>query len=288
MLITPLRKHRGQDGALIAFFLLVATVVVVVTTRPAAKPAESTPPHPTVAPAASIVQPLAAREEQPRTIAVDPNAPVIGTGTTDYDEALTSHIRVPVHGWLKKTRASSVGRKVRAGETVGVIYSPEVFLTSASVIRQLRDFQGQEALDAERWRLLRWGMRQTQLSEIERTQRPQAALPLIARVTGVVVREAGAPAQLVEPGTGLELFTITDPAHVSVYVDVPVAAAARLAIGARAAIAIRGIAHPVTAQVAYIYRAVDDGKRKVRFDVYSPRIRIEPNLPVTATFAPAR
>jgi len=287
-MITPLKKHTGQRGGFIALLLLAAAIAVVWTTHPRGSTTTTTasasaiqraaPPPGAVA---ALTTPRGAPGEQRTTTAVvDDGSPVIATGITSYDETRTSRVGVPVRGWMKKTRAKALGRTVRAGETVGVVYSPEVYLTTASVVRQVRDFRGQAPLDAERWRLLRWGMRQSTLSRIEKTSTPQAALPLIARVSGTVVAEAGLPAQLVEPSTGT-LFTITDPAYVWVFVDVPAAYASRLPVGTPARLTIEGVAGPVTAKVAYVYRYVEDGMRKVRFDLHSPR-RIQPNLPVTA------
>ena len=292
-MITPLKKHSGQRGGLIALLLLAAAISVVWTTHPRGSTTTTTasasaiqraaPPPGAVA---ALTTPRGSPGEQRTTTAVvDDGSPVIATGITSYDETRTSRVGVPVRGWMKKTRATSLGRTVRAGETLGVVYSPEVYLTTASVVSQVRDFRGQAPLDAERLRLLRWGMRQSTLSRIEKTSTPQAALPLIARVSGTVVAEAGLPAQLVEPSTGT-IFTITDPAYAWVFVDVPAAHAARLPVGTPARLTIEGIARPVTAKVAHVYRRVEDGMRKVRFDLYSPP-RILPNLLVTAEIPPA-
>ena len=292
-MITPLKKHPGQHGGLVAILLLAATTTVVWATHPRGATSSTTAPASALGPAnqraapspgaiAALPPHQAPPVEQPKTVVVDDRAPVIATGSTDYDETRTSHVGVPVSGWLKKTRTMSLGRTVRSGETLGIVYSLDVYLTTASVVEQVRNYRGQAPLDAERWRLLRWGMLQPTLARIEKTLTPQAALPLIARVPGTVVAEAGAPAQPVEPSAGLELFTVTDPAYVWVFVDVPDAYAARLAVGTPARLAIEGVARPVRATVAHVYRYSDDGMRKVRFELYSPRPIIKPNLPVTA------
>lgn len=285
-MITPLKKHPGGHGGILAILVLATAILVLATTHPR--------PAPTTASATTAVQPavplpgaaLAADSAGPtKTAVVDDRSPLIATGTTSYDETRTAHVGVPVHGWLKKTRPIALGRTVRSGETLGVIYSLDVLVATAAVVDQVRDFRGQEPLDAERWRLLRWGMLQPMLSHIEATLTPQVALPLVARLPGTVVAEAGSAAQLVAPSTGLELFTITDPTYVWVFVDVPDAYAARLAIGTPAKLAIDGVARPVTAKVAYVYRYSDEGMRKVRFELHSAAARIKPDMPVTAEFA---
>ena len=289
-MITPLKKHPGQHGGLIALTVLIATTAVVVTSRPSKAPPP--PPEPS-APVASLAGVATAVAPTPQvetakavTVIVDPHAPMVVRGTTDYDDTRTSRVSVPVSGWLKKARAKSLGRTVRAGEALGTIYSADVLVASAAVIDQVRNFRDQASLDAERWRLFRWGMQQAVLSRIEQTQKPQAALPLVSRVTGTVVAEAGEPAQPFDAASGPTLFTITDPAYSWVFVDVPEAYATTLADGTSATLTIEGLARPVPAKVAHVYRHAEDGMRKVRFDVYSPRMAIKPNLAVKAELPP--
>jgi len=289
-MITELKKHPGSHGGLIAISLLAATTVAVVTSRPRASspPTASEPASQRAAPSPGIAAAATPRPtppvEPPKTVAVDDDAPLIAMGTTDYDDTRTSHVGVPVYGLLKKTHPRSLGRTVRSGDTLGIVYSPDVYLTSASVVEQVRNYRGQAAIDADRWRLLRWGMLPATLLRIEQTLAPQAALPLLARVTGTVVAETGSPLQVVGASPGLDVFTITDPAYAWVFVDVPDAAAGRLAVGTPAKLTIDGVARPITTKVAHVYRYVDEGMRKVRFDVHSPWPIIKANLPVTAEF----
>ena len=268
-MMTPLQKHHGQRGGYIALALFLVAVAVLWVTHPApprpAQPAEQTKPVAVVsrAPAASIVAPVA------------PHDRVTATGKVAYVEKRTSRIDIPVHGLLRKVHPTALGRKIRAGETVAVIYSPEVYLTSMDVVEEVRDFRSPERLDTARNKLLRWGMRPDMLIAIESTGQPQGVLPLIARVTGVVVAEQGLPMQLVDPGADVELFTITDPTYASLYVDVPAADAARAKLGTNARITIDGLVRPVIAPVGYISHRVEDGMRTLRFDLHDPNVRFE-------------
>ena len=281
--VSPLHKHHGQHGGLIALGLLVVSIVVVWSThsqRSAPAPAPPIVAPPAGASVAEVSPPL----EPVATAVVGERSfrgPVIATGFATYDEHRTARIAVPVHGWLQKVRASSTGRRVRPGETLAVIYSPEVFLASADLIAQVREFESQEPLDRARARLLRWGMQRHILERIERTQKPEAGLPLVARVGGTVVTEQGEPGQFVEP-SGSEYFTITDPANVWVYVELPDADAERARVGTPARLTVEGVARPVTTKVAYVWRRSENGMRTVRFDVHSPRAAIQPSAVVKA------
>ncbi len=273
-MVTPLKKHRGQHGGLIALVVLASTIAVVIFTQPK-KPAPPPPAPPR--PAASIPAPRAPEPPPP------PPAPaprergnITTSGTVSFDERRTHHVAIPVYGWLQKPRASSIGRRIRAGETLGVIYSPEVYMTTSDVVAQVKNYTNPDALDAARVRLLRWGMRREQLVAIEQAQKPSAELPLIARVSGTVVAEAELANPLVDPNAGVELFTITEPTYAVMYIDMPVADAARVKLAMPAKVTIEGITRPVTATIGYISRRVEDGTRTVRFDLHDPGLAFKP------------
>lgn len=291
-MVTPLKKHHGQHGGLLALGLLAASSVVVWSTHPRepSPAAQSDPGEQRPGPAAAVVEHAPAVRVEPiatEAVAVTvkpPRSHVTATGVAMFDERRTTRLRAPVHGWLQKTRESSLGRHVRQGETLAVIYSAEVYLATVELVDQARTFRGQEPLDAQRYRLLRWGMPRDMIEKIERTLTPQATLPLVARMPGVVVSEQGARGQLVEP-SGYELFTIVDPAFTLVYVGLDPSDAERVRIDSKVPVKVAGVGRRLTATVGYVFRRVDDGKRLVRLDIYSPRVRVEPGTEVTATLA---
>jgi membrane fusion protein, copper/silver efflux system len=282
--VKPLPKHHGQHGGLMALGLLVTSGVVVWTSQPGTpSKVASEPPANIHAPPQSAL-PAA-------TIETTPNKPVIATplparvtasGFVSFDERRTTHVAAPVAGLLEKKRATSLGRRIRQGETLATIYSPEVYLTTAKLLGDLRVFRSQESVDRERFALLRWGMPRPTLARIEQNAKPQLALPIVARTPGIVVAEQGEQRGMIDPSSRLELFTITDPAYTWVFVELMDADAARARTGMPAKLTVDGIERPIAAKVAYVYRRSEEGKRTVRFDVYSPRVILKPNTPVKA------
>jgi len=286
--VTPLKRHPGSHGGLIAALVLVATTVVVWSAHPRASissvavklPAKlgvsAMPGKVEAAPTAFTlshgVATAPVRELEVRR-------QITATGFTGYDETRTHRLQVPVSGWLQKVRTSSVGRQVRPGEPLATIVSPEVYLATAAVVEQVKDFKSQALLDEQRYRLRRFGMPMPNMQRIESQQRPEAVLPLVSRIAGTVVKEEGSPKGLVEPGP---MFTITDPARAWVFVELDAADAALVHEGAPATLTIEGATRPVTAPIAYVFRRVEDGKRSVRFDIYSPQLAIQPERAVKA------
>ncbi len=281
-MVTPLQKHHGAHGGLIALFVLVTTVIVVVTSKPHR---DAAPPAP-VKPAAAVAEPIAEPPPPPPPPAPTPPPRDVARathaeGTLSYESHRTHHVGVPVYGWLQRTVKE--GRRVRAGETLGVIYSPEVYLTTADVIAQLREYRSPEQLDAARMRLLRWGMRREQLAAVQASGKPSAELPLIARVTGTVVAVQGEPKQFVEPNAGLELVTVTDPTYAVFYADLDAATVDKLALGMTGRVKVAGRTY--TAPIGYIARRADDGKKTVRFDLHDPAMKFRAEMPATVDVA---
>ncbi|HEY5947818.1 MAG TPA: efflux RND transporter periplasmic adaptor subunit [Kofleriaceae bacterium] len=283
-MVTPLKKHHGQHGGLIALAMLGTATLVVWTTHPRTpdKTANDVVPVAAAMPRVEKAPPL--KVQPASSVVVTPRAPrsrVTATGFAIYDERRTAHISSPVHGFLQKTRATSLGRKVRQGEQLGVIYSAEVYFATVDLIEQVREFRSQDDLNAARVKLLRWGMPKPVLDRIEQTKQPQAILPLVSRVPGTVVAEEGLPRQFVDP-TGRDLFLITDTSFAWVFVDVPEADVVAVKVGMPAKLTIEGVKRPFTAPVAYVFRRGEEGMRKVRFDVYKPGLAITQNAAVTA------
>jgi len=282
--VKPLQKHHGQHGGLIAVGLLVSSGLVVWVTSPRDdQPAVPHEPAPVTTTQRAVPMPMPAAmiASPPPPDVVQLPARVTATGFVSFDERRTTHLVVPVAGLLQKRRATWVGRRVRQGETLATIYSPEVYLGCVALLDQLKNFTSQEAVDRARYRLLRWGMPTATLAHIEQTMTPQLALPLVARLGGVVVQEQGAPRMMIDPSAG-ELFTITEPAYAWVFVDLMDADAARTKVGMPAKLRIEGITRPLSATVAYVYRRSEDGKRTVRFDIRSSSVKLHPGAAVIA------
>ena len=172
-MLTSLPKHRGRNGPIIAFCLLVTTTIVVLATQPPPRHVAEEQPRRAIPAAPAQPQQLPAAS-LPAPVAVQPSTGLTGTGILGYDESKTSHLSAVVAGWLHKTRAKSLGRTIRAGETLGVIYSPEVYLTSVEVLNRMKDYRSQDELDAPRTHLLRLGMPPWTLTTMQKTGTPAA------------------------------------------------------------------------------------------------------------------
>lgn len=289
--ITPLKKHQGHAGSLALLVVVVAGLVVWLDVR-------NQPPPPTAETSYSIAPKLpAAQSWSTMPAAVVPAAPlatvvepptsrerfVTASGFVTLDEAKTHRVVAAQSGLLVKTRRSRLGATVRAGEVLGYIYSGEVYRTTERLLDALEKVAPQGEIDGLRYRLMAWGMPMQTITQIERARTPTSTLPVVARVAGRVIQEAKLWWPVVR-ARETELFTITDPARYTVFVEVPDADAARTVVGMPAQLSLDGLARPVTAKVAYVWRRSERGMRTVRFDLYLPRARLVENAPVRARF----
>jgi len=280
--VTPLKKPDHHGGLLALAVLITMVVVLWISHSP-----RSSPPAERPKPQAAIAMTHA---EQPELQPVEPKSSLelivvgereiarqlVASGPISYDAAKTSRVNAPVAGWLQHTTRA---RTVRAGETVGMLYSLEVLGATRDLISEVRDFHSQAALDEVGQRLYRWGMRREMVSAIEESGRPQAWLPLISRVSGTVVVRKKLDTPIVERGD--EILTISDPASAWLYVDVPADDAALARLGMTGRVKIDGTARPVTAPIAYISRRVTDGIRTIRFDLHATELRYPPTVQAT-------
>ena len=276
--VTPLKKPDHHGGLLALAVLITMVVVLWISHSP-----RSSPPVERPKPQAAV----SIKIDQPELQPVEPKSSLelvvvgereiarqlVASGPISYDASKTSRVSAPVAGYLEKTTR---GRTVRAGETVGMLYSLEVLGATRDLISEVRDFHSQAALDEVRQRLYRWGMRREMVSAIEESGRPQAWLPLISRVSGTVVVRKKLDTPFVERGD--EILTVSDPASAWLYVDVPADDAALARLGMTGRVKIDGTARPVTAPIAYISRRVTDGTRTIRFDLHTADLRWPPTV----------
>jgi hypothetical protein len=292
--VTPLKKHPGHPGWL-ALAVLGATAGVVwldVRHKPASHGVETTY---SIAPKAPVsTDPLpgasASLPVTPMTVAtvVPRPAPaqerfITAHGYLALDPTKSEHIYAPIDGMFTPSRSRWLDKPVRLGEVLGTIYSKDVYVATQELLDTLAKFESQTAVDAARYKLMRWGMPMQVISRIEASGKPTGALPVVARVPGRVIKEPLQFWPLVSEGR-TELYTISEPGTYVVYIEVPDADASRVALGMPVELAIDGLGRPLASKVAYVWKRSDHGKRTVRFDVSIPRVKLVENAQVAAYF----
>lgn len=147
----------------------------------------------------------------------------------DYNESAEVMINSRVDGWVEKLYARYTGQRVRKGEAIAAIYSPELVSTQEEYLQlyqRARTVESDEAKqeiarlrEAARNRLLFWNITPAQIKNIETTGKAQRLLTIYSPYSGVVVDKKVTEGAYVKAGT--DLFKVVDLSTVWAYVHIP-------------------------------------------------------------------
>ncbi|MBI2892486.1 MAG: efflux RND transporter periplasmic adaptor subunit [Deltaproteobacteria bacterium] len=205
-------------------------------------------------------------------------------GTVAPDERRFADVTARVPGWLGSVRVAAVGDRVRRGQLLASIESPDVLAASRELV-QLRSLGSTQALAGAdlaapvRQRLELLGLPRGQIDRIERTGQPVGAVPISAPIAGTVIARSAIPGSYVDRGA--PLYQIGDLSTVWVLVDVYPRDLPRVSVGQHAVVQLEGgAAPPVEGTVTYLYPTTDLQTRttRVRIELQNTDGRIRPGL----------
>jgi len=138
-----------------------------------------------------------------------------------YDETRLSDVALKFNGWIGELHANAIGKSVKKGEPLFTVYSPELLSAQEEyleVLRRTSAKEGKHRLDAARRRLRLWDISDAQIDALEKRNRAQEHVPILAPVDGVVIDK-----EVVEGSAfraGQRLLRIADLARVWVEAQV--------------------------------------------------------------------
>lgn len=152
-------------------------------------------------------------------------------GTVSYDEKKIYVISTKFGGWIEKLFVDFVGEKVRKGQPLFMIYSPEVVSAQEEYLLALRqkrvlgqsDFSGVAAnatslLRASRNRLLYWDISPSVIKHLDDTGQVLKTVTIHSPSTGVVIKKIAVEGHYAKPGE--HQYEIADLS--TVWVDVEI------------------------------------------------------------------
>jgi Cu(I)/Ag(I) efflux system membrane fusion protein len=204
-------------------------------------------------------------------------------GTVEWDERRYSHISARVAGRADQLFVNFTGVRVKKGDPVYKLYSPDLVSTQEEYLLALKGMQDAKDAGAEsasrakrlaestRERLRLWGITDEQIAELEKTKKAETHLVIASPTAGIVVKkDIHAGHQVV---VGEDPYTLVDDAVMWVQLDVYERDLPLLKIGQRADIASESWAGaPIEGRVVFIAPTVDPETRttKVRMEVANP------------------
>lgn len=167
----------------------------------------------------AVVQNMNVRTET--VVRRDLSRPIRTVGYLEFDQERMVTVTTKYSGWVERVNVNHVGERVRRGEPLFEIYSPELVQTEQELLSAL-DFAKEMAdapadakdrawsmVESARTRLGYWDITPQQIQRLEQTGEVFRTLEVAAPAGGTVMkRMAGLEGMAVNPG--MELFHIAD------------------------------------------------------------------------------
>lgn len=218
------------------------------------------------------------------------------TGKVDYDETRVGRIAAWVPGRIERMYADYTGVRVRKGDPMVDLYSPELLTAKDELLRASRALRSmpsggpgalrdaaEGALEAVRRKLARWGLTEEQIALAEREGVMSDRITIHAPAGGTVTERTGREGMYVD--TGEVIYTIADLSVVWVQLeafedDLPW-------VGLDQPVTFTAEAFPgetFEGSVAFIAPVLDERTRTVRVRVAAPNVdgRLKPGMLVRA------
>jgi RND family efflux transporter MFP subunit len=198
-------------------------------------------------------------------------------GVLAYDEARVTHVHTKVAGWVDQVFVDFVGKRIRRGQPLFSVYSPDLVTAQADYLVALQarqklletSFDSRAAADsllaAARQRLQRWDVSDAEIAALERAGHVSKTVVLSAPFEGVVLERTAVAGQYLTPD--MSAFKVADLSTIWVVGQLFEYEAARVRPGEAVDVEFPYGQAPGTleARVDFVYPEVDPQTRRVRF-----------------------
>ena len=149
-------------------------------------------------------------------------------GYLNYNEETLQRVNIKFSGWVEKLYVNETGQRVKKGQPLLSIYSPDLVATQEEYLVAYRNAKrlsastftdisrgGESLLESSRRRLLYWDISEDQIHELERTGKVSKTITLYAPSNGVVVKKMVEAGMRVMPG--MDLYQMADLSKLWLY-----------------------------------------------------------------------
>jgi Cu(I)/Ag(I) efflux system membrane fusion protein len=208
------------------------------------------------------------------------------TGTVMADETKLSAITLKVSGYVERLYVDQTGQRVRRGQPLLAVYSPDVVAAQDELLVAARldsTAGGASTLvDAGKRRLQAWGLSDEQINNVLKTGVAEHAVTLPAPVNGVVLDKKVVQGQAIQPGD--LLLSIADLSDVWLNVEIRESDATDVRVGSPATIEFSADpAQSFKGRVSFVYPTVQGDARTVtaRVVIDNPDALLKPGMYAT-------
>ena len=267
------------------------------TVKAVAKPADTKPQadmheHVTLSDKQRIMANVATVEAKNETLNKEINA----VGIVQYNQSRQAKVTAWIAGRLEKLNVNSIGAFVSKEKPVAEIYSPDLVATQQEYLLALKSRaqlknspiasisqNGEGLVASAKQRLLLFGVKESQISELERSGKPNIRIPIYTPFSGIVIEKMVQQGQYVAMGEAL--FNIADLSSVWVEMEIYENEVSNIHIGQQVEIRSHSFPDkPSTGRIAFVYPFLDPKTRtvKARVELANPGMRLKPEMFVNA------
>ncbi len=159
------------------------------------------------------------------------NKEINAVGIVQFDQSRQAKVTAWIAGRIDKLNVSTVGAYVSKDKPVAEVYSPDLLATQQEYLlavksrEQLKNspipsiaHNGDGLVESAKQRLMLFGVKESQIAELEKAGKPNIRLPIYTPLSGIVIEKMVQQGQYVN--TGEVLFNIADLSRVWVEIDV--------------------------------------------------------------------
>jgi Cu(I)/Ag(I) efflux system membrane fusion protein len=248
--------------------------------------------HVSLSPTQRVMANVATIEAQNGTLNKEINA----VGIVQYDQTRQAKVTAWIAGRLDKLNVNAVGAFVSKDKPVAEVYSPDLVATQQEYLLAIKSRDqlknstipsisqnGEGLVASARQRLLLFGVKESQILELERAGKPNIRLPIYTPLSGVVIEKMVQQGQYVN--TGEVLFNIADLSRVWVEIDVFENEVPYVRVGQQVEIRSSADQHVRTSgRISFVYPFHDPKTHtvKARVEMANPGSLLKPDMFVNA------
>lgn len=128
-------------------------------------------------------------------------------GEVTYDEARLVDVSTKFSGWIEELYADSIGVRVKKGQTLFTVYSPQLYAAQQELLIASSRDRGPSAagllLDSAKRRLKLWDVPSRFIDQVLETRKAVRNVPIVAPATGFVIEKNVVEGSAIEPGARL-------------------------------------------------------------------------------------
>lgn len=248
--------------------------------------------HVSLSPTQRVMANVATVAAKQTTLSKEINA----VGIVQFDQSRQAKVTAWIAGRIDKLNVSTVGAFVSKDRPVAEVYSPDLLATQQEYLLAVKSRDqlknspipsiaqnGEGLVASARQRLMLFGVKESQIAELERAGKPNIRLPIYTPLSGVVIEKMVQQGQYVN--TGDPLFNIADLSTVWVEVEVYENEFPNIHLGQQVEIRSQSFpGKPFTGRISFIYPFLDPKTRtvKARVEMHNPGMRLKPDMFVNA------